>query len=507
MVLGAVVAAWHFGRSGDRRFLLLVSILGGTAVATKLGGVSFLVCMLPFVAFEVSRHKRALGRWPALYCTVAGCLLCAFAAPPYLIAWWKTHNPLFPFLNERFRSPLFDPIDFKDLRYAEPVTWKTLFDLTFHTNRWYEGQNGSFGFQYLTLALLAIIATAMLRSASSMAATTMFFAGGILVLRSVPNARYLYPALAFVFVPVAELLGAVSSRVLRGAVALCLVGFTTINAYAFPLASWYDKSFFVPFSSGAREDYLRDSAPVRQVIAHFNHAHAGTGVLMASGTSVAELSGDVYENAWHQWNVSRQIKGAETATALHRLIDLWGVRYVIAPSLAAGVELTPTLANLLADCAVPEFEAGRYYLARFETTCGVLPGKDASDRLVVGPGAYDDFDAAVVTRGSWTRVGQYHGACDGTLTSTSATGAGVSFAFSGSRVTYAFVSGPDGGAVALNMDGVELGKIDLYGATRAATRLRSAPLPRRQHLLLLRSVTGVNGRNGREVNVDCFEVE
>ena len=36
--------------------------------------------------------------------------------------------------------------------------WDTLYDLTFRTHLTYEGRNGSFGFQYLVLAPLAVAA-------------------------------------------------------------------------------------------------------------------------------------------------------------------------------------------------------------------------------------------------------------------------------------------------------------------------------------------------------------
>ena len=98
---------------------------------------------------------------------LAALLLLAAAAPPYVIAWAKTGSPLFPFLNERFHSGLLEPkADILDPRFHQPLTWKTPYDLTFHSHRYWEGQDGSFGFQYLVLAPLALLTLPFARHAT-----------------------------------------------------------------------------------------------------------------------------------------------------------------------------------------------------------------------------------------------------------------------------------------------------------------------------------------------------
>ena len=57
-----------------------------------------------------------------------------FAAPPYLTAYLKTGNPVYPFLN-----PATAPID---VRFKHALTLHTPYDLTFHTSQFMEGQDG-----------------------------------------------------------------------------------------------------------------------------------------------------------------------------------------------------------------------------------------------------------------------------------------------------------------------------------------------------------------------------
>ena len=106
MIFGAMMAIWSFGESGERRFLYAAGALGGTAIAIKVGAIAFVVPATLCAAVEMRRHRRQTGaRW------VFGARFCCWspAAPPYAIAWSKTGNPLFPFLNEKYHSRLLDP--------------------------------------------------------------------------------------------------------------------------------------------------------------------------------------------------------------------------------------------------------------------------------------------------------------------------------------------------------------------------------------------------------------
>ena len=61
--------------------------------------------------------------------------------------------------NTRLPSPMVEHgLDFRDSRYHKPLAWTTPFNLTFHTGDYFEAQNGAFGFQYLLLIPLALIA-------------------------------------------------------------------------------------------------------------------------------------------------------------------------------------------------------------------------------------------------------------------------------------------------------------------------------------------------------------
>ena len=193
LILGMMAAIWQYAETGEARWYFAAMVLGGTALATKFGALGLLAIAVPFALFEAWRR----GGRRALRLAAGIALLAVFALPPYAIAWWKTGNPVFPFLNEKIHSPLIDPAaQFRDNEFRRPLTWRTPYELTFDTHRYYEAQDGAFGFQYLLLAPLALLAA----DRRSRTAAAVGLGAAVLTLRAEPNARFVYAALPLVMV-------------------------------------------------------------------------------------------------------------------------------------------------------------------------------------------------------------------------------------------------------------------------------------------------------------------
>jgi glycosyltransferase involved in cell wall biosynthesis len=373
MVLGFLAASWRFGETGEKRFLYLAAALGGTAMATKFGALAFVAAALPFLILEAARWWKALGRHPVAVFGIAAVLLLATALPPYAIAYWKTADPLFPFLHDKFPQRLL-PVtaQLKDERFVQPLTWNTPYDLTFRTRAFQEGQNGSFGFQYMMLVPLAIAALLLVRRRSVVSAAVVSLVGAILILRSQPNARYLYAAMPLLSVPFAALLGwATGRRWLYHALIWPMVACIFLNLCFLPSAGWYHRDFDLrrPFSRAERDRYRAQAAPIREVIAYYNRAHPNSTVLLTSDSSVAGLDGTVYENQWHQYSTFDRIRNTGTLPELLDLVHNWNVQYLIAPKKGYEEVEPAVLKELLERCTEPEFESGDRYLARLQSVC------------------------------------------------------------------------------------------------------------------------------------------
>ncbi|HBY61168.1 MAG TPA: hypothetical protein DEH78_15205, partial [Solibacterales bacterium] len=112
LVVGALSAVF------DRRFLIAALLLGA-AVASKLGALPFAAAILVLLAVETLREPG----FPWVRTVAASfAIFFVLAAIPYGTAWAVTGNPVFPFLNTTFQSPLYDTsVPFQDNRYRTPA--------------------------------------------------------------------------------------------------------------------------------------------------------------------------------------------------------------------------------------------------------------------------------------------------------------------------------------------------------------------------------------------------
>lgn len=367
LLAGAAVSLWRYADAGEGRFLCLAAALGGAALNVKLGAAAVLAILAPFALWQARRHRLRLR-----YAALALALFLAAGLPAYAYAWRATGDPLFPFLNQRFPSPLLDPaVVIRDARFRQPLAWRTPFDLTFRTHLFYEGQNGSIGFQYLLLVPLSLVALLAVRRREPVSATLAALGAMALVLANEPNARYLYPAMPLLLIPMAALLGSPRHvrRALHHALIACLIACAAMNIYFMPASGWWDKQFYsqLVFEPRSRDRLLREEVPIRDVTLRFLRLHPGARVLFAGEGDLADTAGEAYIPSWHQYHVWESMQRAAGPAGVERLLEAWQVAYVIAP-LRGQVD-SPALGVLLTCCATREYQNNSFYLARLETGC------------------------------------------------------------------------------------------------------------------------------------------
>ena len=367
MVLGALVALWRYAASGEARFLCLAAILGGSAIGVKLAALATVAIALPFAVAAARRHRLRLGAG-----ALALGLFLAAALPTYAIAWRKTGDPLFPFLNQTFRTPLLDrSVVLRDYRYHDPITWHIPFDLTFRTSHYYEGRDGSFGFQYLLLIPAALLVLAAVRRFDTVSATVVALGGMAAVMLSQPNLRYLYSLLPFLLVPAAALLGWLRMnqrwlyRVLLAFLAVCL----PLDIYLMPASGWYQLDFYsqAVFVPHGRERYLRTDVCNRDVARYFARMHPGEAVFSTDDCDLADLGAALYVANWHQYHIWHSIDQARDRGDVLRLFEQWKIHYVIGQTPSDALPQFPALRDVVDHCLVREYQNHWSYLARVDT--------------------------------------------------------------------------------------------------------------------------------------------
>ena len=510
MIIGMLLAIWEFGDTGRKRFLYAAAVFGGTALATKLGGLAYVLAALPIAAIEMRRHARDAGFKPALSSGIAVLLLLAAGLPSYAIAWGMTRNPVFPFMNRKFPSPLLDHgANFVDYRYIQPIRLTSAYDLTFHSERYCEGRAGSMGFGYLLLVPLGLIALPFVKRRYATGAALVSIAGGAIVLALLPNARYLYPALPLMLVPFAALLGWLTPGILRRVLISAAVGCVGLNAWFLEVSNYYHGDFYekAPLSRASRQVYIHKVAPLREIGQFMNRYHPGAPVLLADGSDLAAFDADVYVNGWHQQHVLNRLQLARNEREIATTLDGWNVHYVAAPKPGAEFNImSPPMQELLKNCVTPEFQTQSWFLARVEKSCEPVDQLNR-EPLMVPSGIYDDFDPAIVFHGPWIHDRGWPLAYERTVSYSNLPGSEIGFAFQGNTLTYIYTKAANRGKADITIDGVHKATLDLYARVAAWQSRTVFHLRDGRHTAVITVLHDSNPKaSDRFVDLDAFEV-
>ncbi len=448
LALGAVISLSLYREKRRPSYFYLAFILAGSAAATKFGAILFLFPLAVLAMLTARPRPRHL--FAALGCFVI------LAAPPYLTAFVKTGNPVFPFLSST--------ASIEDQRFKAPLSFLTPYDMTFHTSRYIEGQDGAAGFQYFLLLPLAFLLLGRNSTYLAWAAAAALIIFVPLTITVSSNLRYLYPAL-----PLAMLFSASALPLMKAAdvalyrsVMTLLVLLFCLDIYFLPSSGWYHKDFALnPASSRGRAAYVQALAPVRNLVAYLNAAHSGEAVAFFGSNAIAGLRGPAFTDTWHTPAFNARVASLQSAEDCRRLMRDYQTTLMVAPvpDSNIGVEMVPVEA-FLRNCTETERRSGAFYVARLRPS-----GDCRSDQLraPLAPGKYDDVDRNIVYRGAWKR-GHFAGGSQNTLTYTKQPGASFLVAFDGAEVNYVYSKAFNRGTAEVFIDGVSRGRIDLYSS-------------------------------------------
>lgn len=134
-----------------------IAVISAATLLCKQQGILVLLpsaaILLCFFVKEIWRSKTADS---LLYAGGAGFLFLLLLAPPMLYNYVVSGNPIFPFYNLIFRSPFFELANFRDTHWLQPLSWRTLSDLTFHGSLFIENTNYAFGFSCFVFLWFAL---------------------------------------------------------------------------------------------------------------------------------------------------------------------------------------------------------------------------------------------------------------------------------------------------------------------------------------------------------------
>jgi len=514
LALGALAAMWLYFDTGDRQVFIAAAILSGAAIAAKFGMWAVILIAAPFAIAEARRRRLGRAGW------LAAAVFALAALPPYAIAYLKTGNPLYPFLNDKIPTTSLyrDQVFGVDVRYSEPLTFHTPFDLTFHTGEFFESQDGGLGFQWLLLIPLTGLALFVVRKRRATTAGAVALVAGAVISLSGPNGLYLPLVVPLVLVAFAGMLEWLRPRRrLYAAFVAFTVALLALDIYFLPAAGWYRKDFYSPllFRPGGREQYIKDNLPIRYLTREFRRQHPTAPLLLIGETDLADVGDGAYLFLWHDWPTFRAFAGANRVADVRRAFLARGIHYVSYFERIESDDLIQpsALREYLDACAHPILRSGRLHISQIDPRCESVPEPSLESEIAAMPaplnpsGTYDDFHPGVLFHGEWTRSRNFAEPFHHTISYTDASDTSVQFSFTGDSLTYVHTYAFNRAIVELTIDGVAH-DLDCYApAVRWQARTEFTGLGSGPHTVTLRSTGRANpAATGKFIDLDAFVV-
>ena len=315
--------------------LVTAAVLLGFSAATKAVTLPLVPIFIVLALIKAGDLRQRASRSAILLALAAGALA---AVKPYATAWLLTGNPVFPFYNELFASPLF-PTEGVTLgeRFRHGVRWDDLYSITLRSARHIEGRVGAAGFQWLLLLPAAILLLAargprralwLIASGLAMLVITFHFQSYI---------RYVVPAFVVLTAAIALAASRASDagpaigKMAASLAATCLA----INAVFLSAAASYG-TFPLNAAFGdatARRALVMEKAPHRIAASVAAELSQKTGrIAFFSAPAFADTGMDAVHASWYSPAFFTAVRRADSAQALADVLSRWDIRHLVVHS-------------------------------------------------------------------------------------------------------------------------------------------------------------------------------
>jgi hypothetical protein len=318
-------------RITNRGALVGLAIVLPALAAIKLQGV-----LVAFAGTGValwSQDYAVLRRrdWTAVgaVAVIAGGL----GALTYIYAWAVTGNPVFPLMNNIFRSPFWPPVAFQDASYVGLLSPWLLYRMTFDTSTYLQAWPGGLGFVFMALLPAGLVAAILspMRAVTIALIIAAFYVA--IVLLEEQYIRYLYPVFPLlVLVCIHGMATLAVSHRSRIALGTCALALGLLSIYKFPASGWImrDNDLQWLFDSTKWHDWLAGTVPERLANDLINAMATGhPHVLYACDAFGAFLHGTPVYTNWYNPQVQRQLSEARIPEQIRSVMDSEQIAFAV----------------------------------------------------------------------------------------------------------------------------------------------------------------------------------
>jgi hypothetical protein len=394
-ILAAVLLLRHYRRERRGEFFLAAAFLAGSAAACSFSALAFAVPVLIAGTVMARFHALAPGWMLAL---LAG-------GVPYAEAWLRTGNPVFPYWNAVFRSPLLPAGVEVPTAAPRELSWNILDQFTFGPASPFQYPAGSAGFLAFLFLPLVVVSIRRRWPRTAVLICWTLLAGGAIAFRAAHSLEGLYPAL-----PLFTLLAGIAVAAHRssdprlGPVCGVLAGLAAVLNLAVLAAAAPEHRRLLPdplFRRAAMERYLAGAAPERLLAERLQAIAPQAGAAWLDSSSTAPFTGHAATTSWYPAPYARRVREATSSEALNVIALEERIEYFIAPSAGAASRLSNVQAREFLDrFTEPLATAGDFELRRLMPS---EPGWPARPPPFAPAGTHDELNSYVQYSGQWTR--------------------------------------------------------------------------------------------------------
>jgi hypothetical protein len=298
--------------------------------SVKLQGAIFAAALTVVALWRVWQSPEVRPRGAAW---VLACAAFVLAVQPYFTAFWLTGNPLFPFFNAIFKSPLY-PSDqnFVDVRWARGWALDSVWGMTFDSPKYLEtGSPGTLGYFVLTLGPLAVATLLIRRAPASLRAFAVSFFFLAVVGSSVQYVRYFSPVLPVLTVATSAMTQ-VGGRIVGRAVGGALIVILLLNLLSIPSGGWLLKGFHPSrlVHSDGRAQLIRELVPQRALNERLRQREEDPVTVAYLGLPAGGgLKGTAIYYAWYNVAFMSALDQAKSEDEFARALGASGAKYLI----------------------------------------------------------------------------------------------------------------------------------------------------------------------------------
>jgi dolichyl-phosphate-mannose-protein mannosyltransferase len=332
-LVAALLATIRFARCREPAWFAAAVLCCAGAMTCKVIGI-FLVApiVLALLWLAARGELRLFG-----LLTIVALAACVIGSWPYVNAWARTGNPVFPFMNDVFRSPFFPASAFNNPLYNAPLSLAAPYDLVLNSGRHIEGHDGAMGVQWLLL--FPLVACGLVFGANRRLRAMLFalaLAFGIAVYAQQSYLRYLMPA----FVLIAILAGWSLADCIRSpraqfAFVGCACAIALVNVSLMPTASWTNETLCVrcTIDAAERNTYIATHAPLRGVSDWLNGhlPDARVGFFVVNGPAPDGYTGYSRAANWHDPQLFHSLANVHTADDVAAIVRRFDLTHAVFP--------------------------------------------------------------------------------------------------------------------------------------------------------------------------------